>query len=344
MISELVTKLQGKKDLTYDEMCMAMTEILAGNITTGETADFVAGLAEKGETDDELLAMLEKMQEASLGINATGAIDMCGTGGDGQRTFNVSTAASFMVAAAGGRVAKHGNYSSSGATGSADMFEYFGYDLNQEPGQVESVLERHGICFIFAQKFHPAMRHVAEARRQIGKKTAFNMLGPLSNPARVKNQLVGVSCEEHLHRLPAILGKRGGRKIMAVRSADGMDELSTSSANTVCVVDEEQTIYSITPEEAGLHRSSPRDIQVKDKAEAVSAFARVLAGTANRAMIETAAFNAGGGLVVAGITDSICNGVQLALDTIKDGRAYRLLENFVRDTGDIVKLEEVLRD
>ncbi|RNJ78579.1 MAG: anthranilate phosphoribosyltransferase [Nitrosopumilus sp. H8] len=344
MIQGLVSKLQDGMNLTYDEVGAAMTEMLAGNTTTQENADFVAGLAEKGETDDELLAMLEKMQDASLKMDAAGAIDMCGTGGDGLRTFNVSTAASFIVAAAGGRVAKHGNYSSSGATGSADMFEYFGYDLGQEPGQVESVLEKHGICFIFAQKFHPAMKNVAEARRLIGRRTAFNILGPLSNPAMVRDQLVGVACEEHLRRLPAILKKRGGRRIMTVRSADGMDEFSTSSANSVCMLKDEMTSDVVTPEDVGLHRSSPGDIMVASKDEAVRAFARVLAGTADRAMIETAAFNAGGGLVVAGIADSICDGVQLALDTVKDGGAYRLLEGFVRDTGDIMKLEGIIRD
>jgi len=195
MISELISKLQHKTDLTYDEMNGIMTEILSGNTNIAENTDFLSSLAEKGETDDELLGMLDKMQELSLKIepkNAGTMIDMCGTGGDQLQTFNVSTTASFVVAAAGGVVAKHGNRSTSGVSGSADIFEYFGYDLNQEPSKIVQVLEKHKICFMFAQKFHPAMKHVSPARKQLGKRTAFNLLGPLSNPAGVKNQLIGV--------------------------------------------------------------------------------------------------------------------------------------------------------
>ncbi|MEK0320903.1 MAG: anthranilate phosphoribosyltransferase, partial [Nitrosopumilus sp.] len=157
MISDLIKKLQEKTDLTYDEMNNIMTDILSGNTNITENADFLSSLSEKGETDDELLGMLDKMQELSLKIEPKNAkiIDMCGTGGDKLQTFNVSTTASFVVAAAGGIVAKHGNRSTSGVSGSADIFEYFGYDLNQEPSQIVQVLEKHKICFMFAQKFHP---------------------------------------------------------------------------------------------------------------------------------------------------------------------------------------------
>jgi len=181
MISDLIKKLQEKTDLTYDEMNNIMTEILSGNTNIAENSDFLSSLAEKGETDDELLGMLDKMQELSLKIEPenVGIIDMCGTGGDKLQTFNVSTTASFVVAAAGGIVAKHGNRSTSGVSGSADIFEYFGYDLNQEPSQIVQILEKHKICFMFAQKFHPAMRHVSQARKQLGRRTAFNLLGPL---------------------------------------------------------------------------------------------------------------------------------------------------------------------
>jgi len=207
MISDFIKKLQEKTDLTYDEMNNVMTNILSGNTNNQENADFLSNLAEKGETDDELLGMLDKMQELSLKIepkNAETIIDMCGTGGDQLQTFNVSTTASFVVAAAGGIVAKHGNRSTSGVSGSADIFEYFGYDLNQEPSKIVQVLEKHKICFMFAQKFHPAMKHVSEARKQLGKRTAFNLLGPLSNPAKVKNQLIGVFSSSVIFLVPAI--------------------------------------------------------------------------------------------------------------------------------------------
>ena len=174
---------------------------------------------------------------------------MCGTGGDQLQTFNVSTTASFVVTAAGGIVAKHGNRSSSGISGSADIFEYFGYDLNQEPSKIADTLEKHRICFMFAQKFHPAMRHVSVARKKLERRTAFNLLGPLTNPAGVKRQLIGVSSIEYLDRLPLLLQRNGATNIMTVRSDDGMDEFSTSATNRICILrDGETMIDSIEPE------------------------------------------------------------------------------------------------
>ncbi len=344
MISDLISKLQNKTDLSYDEMNNIMTEILSGNTNTAENSDFLSSLAEKGETDDELLGMLDKMQELSLKIEPknAGIIDMCGTGGDKLQTFNVSTTASFVVAAAGGIVAKHGNRSTSGVSGSADIFEYFGYDLNQEPSQIVQILEKHKICFMFAQKFHPAMRYVSQARKQLGKRTAFNLLGPLSNPAGVKNQLIGVFSNEYLDRLPAILKRKGGQNIMTVRSDDGMDEFSTSATNRVCILRNDKILSNvIDPEVVGLHKSSLHDIQINTKEDAINAFVKVLNNTANQAMIETTALNAAGGLIVANIVDNFEDGVELALNTIKEEKAFHTLENFVKDTGDITKLKEI---
>jgi len=344
MISDLISKLQHKTDLSYDEMNNIMTEILSGNTNIAENADFLSSLAEKGETDDELLGMLDKMQELSLKIvpKKPGIIDMCGTGGDQLQTFNVSTTASFVVAAAGGIVAKHGNRSTSGVSGSADIFEYFGYDLNQEPSKIVKVLEKHNICFMFAQKFHPAMKYVGPARKQIGKRTAFNLLGPLSNPAGVKNQLIGVFSNEYLDRLPAILKRKGGENIMTVRSDDGMDEFSTSATNRVCILRDGKVLTnSIDPEVVGLHKSSLKDIQINTKEDAIESFVGVLNNTANQAMIETTALNAAGGLIVADIANNFEDGVEIALNTIKDGKAFKTLENFVADTGDITKLKEI---
>jgi len=324
-----------------------MTEILSGNTNITENADFLSSLSEKGETDDELLGMLDKMQELSLKIepkNDGTIIDMCGTGGDSLQTFNVSTTASFVVAAAGGIVAKHGNRSTSGVSGSADIFEYFGYDLNQEPSKIAQVLEKHKICFMFAQKFHPAMKHVGPARKQLGKRTAFNLLGPLSNPAGVRNQLIGVFSIEYLDRLPAILKRKGGQNIMTVRSDDGMDEFSTSATNRVCILKDDKVLMNaIDPEVLGLHKSSLKDIQINTKEDAIKSFVCVLNNTANQAMIETTALNAAGGLIVANIADNFEDGVELALNTIKDGKAFHTLERFVKDTGDISKLKEIVQ-
>lgn len=345
MISELISKLEEKTDLTYEEMNQVMTDVLSGKTTDMENVDFLSNLADKGETDDELLGMLDKMQEFSLKVepkNTGTIIDMCGTGGDKLQTFNISTTASFVVAAAGGVVAKHGNRSSSGVSGSADIFEYFGYDLNLEPPKIAKVLEKHNICFMFAQKFHPAMRHVSAARKQLGKRTAFNLLGPLSNPAGVKNQLVGVFSIEYLDRLPLILKRKGAENIMTVRSDDGMDEFSTSSTNRVCILrDDKVLMNAIDPEVVGLHKSSLNDIQIQTKEDAIKSFVGVLNNTANQAMIETTALNAAGGLIVANISNNFEEAVELALNTIKDGKAFSLLEKFVQDTGDISKLKEI---
>ncbi len=345
MISDLISKLQEKTDLSYDEINGITTDMLSGRTTDIQNADFLSKLAQKGETDDELLGMLDKMQEFSLKVdvkNSGTVIDMCGTGGDVLQTFNVSTTASFVVAAAGGIVAKHGNRSSSGVSGSADIFEYFGYNLSLKPAEISEILQKHNICFMFAQKFHPAMRYVSVARKQLATRTAFNLLGPLSNPANVKNQLVGVFSIEYLDRLPAILKRKGAENIMTVRSDDGMDEFVTSSTNRVCILRENKVLMdTIDPEVIGLHKSSLSDIQIKTKQDAIESFVGVLNNTANQAMIETTALNAAGGLIVANIADTFEQGVEIALKTIKDGKAISLLEKFVSETGDIAKLKEI---
>ena len=285
------------------------------------------------------------MQELSLKImpkNQGTVIDMCGTGGDKLQTFNISTTASFVVAAAGGIVAKHGNRSSSGISGSADIFEYFGYDLNAEPSDVAKILENHGICFMFAQKFHPAMKNVSLARKQLATRTAFNLLGPLSNPANVKNQLVGVFSHEFLTRLPHILKRKGVENIMTVRSNDGMDEFSTSSTNSVCILKNNIiTVNSIDPEISWIFYFY-RHIQIKTKQNAIESFVGVLNNTANQPMIETTALNAAAGLLVGNVVNSFEDGVELALNTIIDGKAMSLLEKFVASTGKIEKLKEII--
>jgi anthranilate phosphoribosyltransferase len=345
MISQYISKLQEKTDLTYDEINQIMTEVLSGKTDDIQNSKFLSSLAQKGETDDELLGMLDKMEEFSLKItpkNQGTIIDMCGTGGDKLQTFNISTTASFVVAASGGIVAKHGNRSSSGVSGSADIFEYFGYNLNSEPAEIVDILEKYNICFMFAQKFHPAMKHVSAARKQLGKRTAFNLLGPLSNPANVKNQLVGVFSIEYLDRLPQILKRKGAQNIMTVRSDDGMDEFSTSSTNRVGILRKDKVLMNvIDPEVVGLHKSKLSDIQIESKQDAIESFVKVLNNTANQAMIETTILNAAGGLIVADIAKNFEDAVEIATNTIESGKAYSLLEKFVKGTGNISKLKEI---
>ena len=345
MISDLISKLENKTELTYDEMKYAMSGILQGETTEQQTIEFLSNLTEKGETDDELLGMLDKMQEYSVKVipkNKGTIIDVCGTGGDKLQTFNISTTAAFVVAASGGIVAKHGNRSSSGVSGSADIFEYFGHDLEQSPETVSDILEKFNICFMFAQKFHPAMKNVASARKQIGKRTAFNLLGPLSNPAEIKNQLIGVFSNEFLDRLPQLLKRKGAENIMTVRSDDGMDEFSTSAINRVCFLRGDKVLTNaIDPEILGLHKSSLQDIQIKTKQEAIKAFVSVLDNTANRAMIETTILNSAAALIVGNVAKDFDQGIEIARNTIENGKAFRLLKDFVSNTGDIDKLNEV---
>ena len=343
MIKELTEQLSLGTNLTIDQMSNGMDEILTGTQNDDDVAEFLKNLTQKGESDDELLAMLNKMEEFSLHIspNCKGKIiDVCGTGGDKLKTFNISTAASFVIAGAGGNVAKHGNRSISGISGSADIFEYFGFDLNSEPNKVNETIEKFGIGFMFAQKFHPAMKNVANARKVVGGRTAFNLLGPLTNPAMVKNQLIGVFSEKYQEKIVKILQRKNAETIMAVRSADGMDELSTTCKNQICML-KNGTITKMTldPQKVGLQKGNISDIQIRSKEDAIKSFITVLNNTANKTKIEITALNAAGGLVISDIADNFTDAVELALDTIHSGKALDKLENFVKNYGNIEKLD-----
>ena len=348
MIAETITKLAHKKDLSYDEMSNVMNDILDGRSSDQDTTNFLKSLTAKGESDDELLAMLDIMQEHAIHIQpkCTGRlIDVCGTGGDKKLTFNVSTTAAFVIAASGGNVAKHGNRSSSGISGSADIFEYFGYDLNMEPNKTRELIEKFHIGFMFAQKFHPAMRNVAEARKTLGTRTAFNLLGPLSNPAGVKNQLVGVSSAPYLERIATLLRSRGAEEIMTVISDDGLDELSTTSKNRIChLKDDKIHSFVLDPTELGLTRSNLADIQVTTKEEAIRSFVSVLDNTGGKAKSDVTALNAAAGLVVGKVSERLEEALDIAFDTINSGRAFNLFRDFIKYCGDISKVEELTKN
>jgi len=345
MIKELAEQLSHRNNLTIDQMINVMDEILTGTQNDEDVAEFLKNLTEKGESDDELLAMLNKMEEFALHIspNCQGKIiDVCGTGGDKLKTFNISTAASFVIAGAGGNVAKHGNRSISGVSGSADIFEYFGFDLNSEPSKVNEIIEKFGIGFMFAQKFHPAMKNVANARKVVGGRTAFNLLGPLTNPAMVKNQLIGVFSDEYQERIEKILQRKNAETIMTVRSDDGLDELSTTSKNQICLLKNNNiTKMTLEPQDIGLHAGTISEIQINSKEEAIQSFVDVLNNTANRTKTEITALNAAGGLIISEISNDFGDAVQLALDTIHSGKAFDKLKNFVKNCGDMEKLEGV---
>ena len=332
-------------NLTFDEMSSVMSDILNGKNNDQEIANFLSELSEKGESDEELRAMLKKMNEFSVNISPTchgNLIDVCGTGGDNLQTFNISTTASFVIAAAGGSVAKHGNRSVSGVSGSADIFEYFGFDLNSEPWEVEELIEKLGIGFMFAPKFHPAMKNVASARKILGKRTAFNLLGPLSNPAKVKHQLIGVFANDYINRIVKIMQKNHSEIILAVRSEDGMDELSTTSKNKICMLkNNEITEFMINPEKYNLQKGQLCDIQIKTKQEAIDSFVNVLNNSSNRTMKEITVLNAAGGMVAGGMCDSFEEGVEMSLSTINSGKSFEKLKQFAKEYGTLNKLEGV---
>ena len=331
------------ENLTFDEMSSIMSSILNGKNNDQEIAEFLRELSDKGETDEELRAMLTKMNEFSVGITPRchgNLIDVCGTGGDNLQTFNISTAASFVIAGAGGNVAKHGNRSVSGISGSADIFEYFGFNLNSDPWIVEEMIEKLGIGFMFAPTFHPAMKNVAPARKILGKRTAFNLLGPLCNPAKVKHQLIGVFADDYIKRIVKIMQKNNSETILAVRSEDGMDELSTTSKNKVCMLKNNEILeFIIDPEDYNIEKGSLSDIQISTKQEAIDAFVSVLNNTSNKTMKEITMLNAAGGMLVGGICNKFEEGVELALQTINNGKAFDKLKQFAKENNALEKLE-----
>ncbi|MBM3905085.1 MAG: anthranilate phosphoribosyltransferase [Thaumarchaeota archaeon] len=345
MLEDYIARLEVGANLKHDEMGKAMELLLTEGTSDQVKAVFLQHLANKGETDDELLTMLGKMEERGIHISPKckyAIIDVCGTGGDKLQTFNISTTAAFVIASCKGIVAKHGNRSSSGISGSADIFEYFGYDLNMDPIKITSIIEKHRIGFLFAQRFHPAMKNVAAARKMLQSRTAFNVLGPLCNPARVKHQLIGVFSEDYLERLVSILKRCGAQNIMTVHSQDGLDELSTTSKNKICFLrDGNMAKMIIDPLKLGLHQVTIKDLQISTKQEAIESFVTVLNGTASQAKIEITALNSAAGLVVGNVAKDLEEGLEMSLESINSGQAFSHFENFVKDCGDYSKLKEI---
>lgn len=348
-LAEAVARAGEGRALAREGAAAAMRDVLSGSAPDAQVARLLSLLAERGETDGELEGMLDAMMErcVSPGPVPDGAIDVCGTGGDGAGTFNVSTAAAFVASAAGATVAKHGNRSSSGGAGSADMLEALGVDLSATPEMAASAVSGCGIGFMFAPAFHPAMKAAAAARRALaGTRTALNLLGPLANPARVRRQLVGVSSEAHLERLPAMLARRGSECAMGVRSANGLDELSTCSAGRAVVAASSAggdhgagaprgalARIDVRPADLGLQESGLAEIVPRGPREALRMMVGAIDGTACRAAVETAALNAGAALVVAGIAGSIRDGLEAALGVVRSGAASRRLDEFVGAHG-----------
>ena len=344
MIKDAVKKPTERQDLTYEEAAECMHEIMAGKVDDTSIANFLLALKMKGETVDELKAMLDIMNGFSIKIRPSvngRLVDTCGTGGDKIKTFNISTAAAFVASAAGANVAKHGNRSVSGVCGSADVLEYFGYDLNTEPNSVEKCIEQLGIGFMFAPRFHPAMKNVANARKQLGVRTAFNILGPLSNPADVNAQVVGVSDPALIDKIVQVL-KTLREEVMVFHAKDGLDELSNTCINHIAWLRNGSiNKFDLNPRTFKISIADPADISVVSKEESVEHMFRVLNGTASEKRTSIVLLNAAASLIVANKADSFEDAIELARKAVQSGKAYEKLRSLIKICGNISVFEEL---
>lgn len=318
-----------------------MEYMLAGEGTDETYSAILRAIASREQSDGELEAMLGTIRGFMVSVewNGDSAIDVCGTGGDGLGTFNVSTAAAFVAAASGTTVAKHGNRSSSGSSGSAEIFQGLGVDIMACP--VEQMLDICRICFMFAPRYHKAARHVAAARRTLGMRTIFNTLGPLCNPAGVRRQLVGVSDADMVGRMPRILAGCGAERVICVMSAEGADELLPVSNNAVCsYVDGRYHTSTVRPEDVGAHQARMSDILL-DGRDPLTVFAGAVCGRTNVGAVHTVAMNAGAGLYAAGLAEDIREGFGDALESIESGSAEKLLHQFTKRYGNATILEDM---
>lgn len=315
---------------------VVMREIMEGVATPAQLGAYLTALSLKGETAEEIAGFVTVMREKSLRVNAPGrAIDTCGTGGDRKGTFNISTAAAFVVAGAGLTAAKHGNRAASGECGSADVLEELGVRIELPPAGVERCLREIGIGFMFAPAYHPAMRYAAPVRREIGIRTVFNMLGPMTNPAGVSCQLIGVGYPEAGAKIAEVLRLLGTDHAIIVHSDDGMDELSLGSDTVGWEVREGMVRpYRVRPRELGLPPATPDELRGGSPADNAATMRAVLSGTSGP-IRDAVALNSGAALVAGDMASSVAEGIELAAAAIADGRAAAKLEALIALTQEL---------
>ena len=312
-----------RRDLSADDMRAVMRTIMTGQATPAQIGGFLIGLRMKGETVDEIAAAAGVMRELCTRVAVDGPhlVDTCGTGGDGAHTFNISTAAAFVVAAAGGKVAKHGNRSVSSKCGSADVLEAAGVRLMLTAEQVARCVNEVGVGFMFAPNHHGAMKHAIGPRREMGARTIFNLLGPLTNPAGAPNQVLGVFSKQWAEPIAQVLKRLGSNHVLVVHAADGMDEISIGSATHVAELrNGVVTTYAVNPEQFGVKRGDVSTLAVTSAAESLSLLESALANKEGPAR-DIVALNAGAAIYAAGLTPTLEDGVSMALATIASGAA-----------------------
>jgi anthranilate phosphoribosyltransferase len=331
MFPALIEKLRHQEDLTTAEAAAAMTAIMKGEAAQAQIAGLLVGLSIKGERPTELVGFAQAMRSNAIAITppAGAVFDTCGTGGDRSGTFNISTAAAIVLAACGMRIAKHGNRSVSSQCGSADVLEALGVNIQAAPATVERCLSEVGVAFLFAPTFHPAMKHAAQARKDLGVRTAFNLLGPLTNPARPSRQIVGVPRPELTELLARSLSLLGSERAWVVHGADGLDELSTTGYTKVSESrgDSVQTFY-VHPADFGLAKATPQALKGGDAATNAAIVRSILGGGAG-AQRDVVLLNAGAALFVAGHAETVKAGIASAAAAIDSGAAMSVLNKLV---------------
>jgi anthranilate phosphoribosyltransferase len=312
-----------KQDLSYEQMSSVMKLIMTGEASPAQIGGFLVGLQMKGETVIEIAAAAKVMRSLATPVNITGnhVVDTCGTGGDGASTFNVSTASAFVVAAAGGKVAKHGNRSISSSSGSADVLEAAGVNLDITPDQVKHCIDTVGVGFMFAQKHHGAMKFAIGPRREMGVRTVFNLLGPLTNPAQTPNQVLGVFDKQWVEPMAHVLKQLGSHHVLIVHADDGLDEISIGSATSVSELkDGEITSYSIQPEDFGLKRCDIGQLAVDNAQQSLAIIKAIFAGQQGPAR-DIVVLNAGAAIYAADLVPSLAEGIKQAQVQIDNGNA-----------------------
>ncbi|MEB3734825.1 anthranilate phosphoribosyltransferase [Halopseudomonas pachastrellae] len=337
-IKTALGKVVDQLDLSTEEMQDVMRQIMTGQCTDAQIGGFLVALRMKSETLDEITGAAMVMRELASGvqINAERLVDTCGTGGDGANIFNVSTAAALVVAAAGGKVAKHGNRAVSGKSGSADLLEAAGVNLNLTPEQVARCVESVGVGFMFAPAHHGAMKHAIGPRRELGMRTIFNMLGPMTNPAGVKHQVIGVFTQALCRPIAEVLKRLGSEHVLVVHSKDGLDELSLASTSYIAELkDGEVREYEVNPEELGIQSRSLIGLTVDDAAASLKLIRDALGKRETEAGEKAAdiiILNAGAALYAADHASSLREGVELASDALYSGLAREKLNELIAFT------------
>ena len=337
MIKEAIVKIVDKQDLAYEEAYTVMNEIMSGETSPTQNAAFLAALSTKStkaETIDEIAGCAAAMREHALKVeHKLDVLEIVGTGGDGAHSFNISTTSAMVIAAGGVNVAKHGNRAASSKSGAADCLEALGININLEPEKCTELLNQIGICFLFAQKYHTSMKYVGAIRKELGIRTVFNILGPLTNPASPSRMLLGVYSEALVEPLARVLNSLGVKRALVVYGTDKMDEISASSPTFVCELNSgEYKNYTIKPEDFGLTSCKKEELvggTPEENAQITLAILKGEKGPKRNAVL----LNAGAALYIGGKADSIADGIKLAAELIDSGKALAKLEEFKTESN-----------